>query len=170
MAPKVNQVCQPTVPRIESSKSSPPEKQDTEALDPEVSHALEPLIEVGCNRERLLHDLRALKLAYELYDKNRPDNALIPRFTFDEHFGFDRKSLKTVLTRMHTCANDVDTLCRKLGSGRVLEIFKMRLSPEQQEAHAEHLAGHNVTPPGFVVPNIPESLRVLASAVDEESK
>lgn len=153
------------------SRSASPEKnQSTEIDDHGVSQAIEPLVKAGCCRERLLHDLQAIKIAYEVYDRNRLGSELFPRFTFDDYFGFDRKSFKTVLKRMRQCADDVETLCRKLGSGRVLEIFKPDLSPAERDAHAEHLS-RRIVAPGFVVPpNIPDSLRILHDAVEKESK
>lgn len=153
----------------QSRRASPEKKQVTEDVDPGVSQALKPLVKARCCRERLLRDLQAIKIAHEVYDRNRPGSELLPRFTFDDYFGFDRKSLVTVLKRMRQCAKDVGTLCRKLGSGRVLEIFNLNLSPARRGAHAEHLGGRNMAP-GFVVPNIPQALRILADAVEQESR
>lgn len=138
----------------------------------DVREALDRLcVESRCDEERLLTDLAAVKLAYDVYRRDRPANDIIPPFKFDDYFGFDRKSLETVLKRMRQCAKDVETLSRKLGSGRLLEIFKIKLWPHQREAHDEHLTGRNVARlSGFVVPEIPETLFNLADAVEEESR
>jgi hypothetical protein len=136
-----------------------------------VTKALEPLVKRGCSPECLLDYLCAIRLAHDVCNKNRPANDYIPAFTFDGHFGFDRKSLKTVLKRMRQSAKDVGTLSHNLGSGWLLKIFKMKLSRQQREAHAENLAGHNIEQrAGFVVPNIPHALHILADAVEGESK
>lgn len=140
---------------------------------PGAKEAFERLVRDKCDRSCLLNDLRACRLAWDVYLKDRPQNGVIPRFVFDDYFGFDRKSLGTVLKRMHQCAGDVETLSRKLGSGWVQKIFSTKLSPELRESERAHLDGQNVEVKwslGFVVPSIPYALRTLAVAVAEEAE